>query len=144
MRKIIKDFFAGVLIFIIWSVLAFAIYLLFAKLFNDPAIENVRFSGLLKDHSMWLSLFLTLFAAALIPFLFAWLFKTKTKNDSLKRSIMWSLVLVIWYLLIGLMNGTAVDIFTSYYFYFVLVSYFSGPLIYAIYRKLPKSDNSIH
>ena len=141
MKKYIKDVLLGLIAFISWGIAFFGLNLVFDKYFpKDPEITETSLTDLFSDRSLMLNILLVLFGSALLTFIFAWFAKPASMRDSLTKSMIWSGIFVVWYVLIGLMNNTAGEIFISYWFYTVLIFYFAGPLIFAAVKKLPKKD----
>lgn len=141
MKKILKDFVLGIGAFVSWGIVLFGVKLLFDKFFPaDPELSETKLSILFSNRSLMLHLFVVLFVSALLTFIFTWISKTKSRKDALRKSIIWSVIFIGWYIIIGTGNNTIAEIFLSYYFYTVLACYFVGPLVFMAVKKLPKGE----
>jgi hypothetical protein len=96
--------------------------------FGEPTIDH--------SSSINLELLLTALPAALTTFVLAWLLKTKRISDSLRRAIIWTMMLALSYVVIGLGNNNFSEIFVTLGIYVLLVSALAGPLIYAKIKRL--------
>ena len=81
-------------------------------------------------------LLLTALPAALVTFLFAWWFKTKSKVEALRRSITWTIVVALWYLFVALGNDNFSYVFGQAGVYVLLAGCFLGPLVLSKVRRL--------
>jgi hypothetical protein len=65
-----------------------------------------------------------------------WLLKTKSRRDAFKKSVIWTLIISLSYLAIGVGNGVLGDLFSTIGIYVLLVCAFAGPLAYAGVKRL--------
>jgi len=128
MNKIFINILFGILAIIIITVFEFLITLPF----GDPG-------GLASgDYSSFINreLLLTAVPAAVTTFVLSWLLKTKSKSDSLKKAAIWTIMIALSYLLIGIGNDNLSEIFVTIGIYVLLVCAFAGPVIYATIKHL--------
>ncbi len=88
------------------------------------------------SHIINLEFLLTALPAAIVTFIFAWLLKTKRKSDSMRRAIVWTAMLALYYVLIGLGNNNLPELFLTIGIYVMLICAFAGPIIYARIKHL--------
>lgn len=129
MKKAIKDLLFGVLIIVITLIFEFIVTLPFTEMASES--DRARWAFLISRE-----LLLTALPAALITFTFAWLLKTKSKKDALRRGIIWTCVLTLYYILISIGNGTFDLMFSTIGVYVLLICAFSGTVIYSIFKRL--------
>jgi hypothetical protein len=122
MNKILKDFLFGILILICITILEFIITLPLGE-------PNGEFSMEAYAYFINRELLLTAIPAGLITFIFAWFLKTNTTGVALRRSIIWTSVIFLHFLLLGIGNDNLPEIFGSVGIYLLLVCAFAGPLL---------------
>jgi len=129
MKRIIKDALFGLLIIIAVTVLEFIVTIPF----GEPAqqITGEAWSEIIDRE-----LLLTSLPAALTTFAFTGFLKTKSKADAIRRGIIWIIMLVLNYTLIGIGNKNFNLIFGGIGIYVLLVCAFIGPVIFAKIKHL--------
>jgi hypothetical protein len=123
--KTIINLLIGLLTIILVTILEFLVTLPFGEPNPDTIARFVN-----------IELLLTALPAALVTYVLAWLFRTKSKSQAMHRSVIWTLVLGLWYLVIGLGNDTFGDIFGQLGIYVLLICSFAGPLIFSKVKNL--------
>ena len=131
MKKIFTDFLIGILVFLAVMTSEFLVTLPFGQ----P--ENLEEEYLRYVNTEFL---LTSLPALLITFIFSWAFQTKDTTSALQRSIIWTAVLALIYLLIGIGNSNLRILFGSFGIYCLLACAFIGPYLYAKVKHLPKKS----
>lgn len=122
MKKTVIDILYGVLVYI--GIVA--IQILSALPFRDP------FSGespLLRINQNYEYL------VAAIPILIwtvivTWISKIQNKSDALRKAIIWTLVVVLLDVALGLLNNTLSLTLGVWSYYIALIAVFLGPLVY--------------
>jgi hypothetical protein len=80
-------------------------------------------------------LLLTSLPAGLLTFLFAWILRTGSRAEANRKSIVWTLMVLINYVAVGVLNGDLLPIMTSAGVYILLIFTFAGPKLYAMVRN---------
>lgn len=122
MKKTVIDILYGILVYI--GIVA--IQILSALPFRDP------FSGespLLRINQNYEYL------VAAIPILIwtvivTWISKIQNKSDALRKAIIWTLVVVLLDVALGLLNNTLSLTLGVWSYYIALIAVFLGPLVY--------------
>lgn len=122
-EKTIKDVIFAILIVIVITILEFIVTIPFGEPVEQ--FDRETWSKLINRE-----LLLTALPAALTTFIFSWLIKTKSKSDVARRGIIWTGVLALYYIIIGLGNNNFELIFSKEGIYVLLVCVFAGPVIY--------------
>lgn len=130
MKNVMKDILFGVLIIVIVLFFEFIVTLPFSEIASES--DRARWAFLINRE-----LLLTALPAALTTFVLAWLLKTKSRKDALRRGIIWTGILSLFFVLIGIANSTADLMFGSLGVYVLLVCAFAGPVLYSIFKRLP-------
>jgi hypothetical protein len=128
MKRIVKDFLFGLLIIIVITIFEFIVTL--------PLGEPWELSPEGYSYFINRELLLTALPAALTTFIFSWLLKTKNKTDAVRRSIIWTLALVINYTIIGIGNDNFGIIFRTAGVYVLMACVFAGHVLYAKIKHL--------
>lgn len=128
MRRIVKDFLFGLLIVIIITIFEFIVTL--------PFGEPWELSPEVYLYFINRELLLTALPAALITFIFTRLLRTERKSDALRRGIIWTIIIFLYYLIIGIGNDNFGIIFSTIGIYVLLVCAFLGPILYAKIKHL--------
>jgi hypothetical protein len=81
-------------------------------------------------------LLLTAIPAGVVTFLFAWILRTKSRAEALRKGAIWTAMLCVNYAVIGLGNDNFGLIFGSLGVYVLLVGAFAGPQLFAVLKKL--------
>ena len=91
-----------------------------------------------KEYSQFVNreLLLTTLPAFVVTFLFAWLLKTRGMSGAIRRSSIWTIIILINYLLIGIGNNNITIIFSTLGIYMLLLGAFLGPMGYAKIKHL--------
>lgn len=128
MKKILIDILFGVLTIIGVTIFEFLVSLPFGEA-GDLASEN--YSSLIN-----LELLLTALPTAIVTFVYTWLLKTKSKSDCVRRAAIWTFMIGLYYVLIGLGNNNLQEIFVTIGVYVLMICTFAGPVIYSRFRHL--------
>lgn len=123
MIKVIKDVLFGFLVLI---ATIFAEFLMTIPFGLAGGMEGENFTAFMNREFL-----ITAIPAGLITFLFAWLTKTNTWSDALRKSIIWTLMIGLYFLLVGMGNGNIAELFGAYGLYLLFLCAFFGPLIFA-------------
>lgn len=123
MIKIIKDILFGFLVLVATILAEFVMTIPFGLAGGSEGADFTQF--------MNREFLITALPAGLITFLFAWLSKTKTGGDALRKSIIWTGMIGLYFLLVGMGNGNIGELFGAYALYILFVCAFLGPLLYA-------------
>lgn len=129
MKKVIKDILFGVFIIVATLIFEFIITIPFTEVASES--DRARWAFLINRE-----LLLTALPAALITCIFAWMLKTKSRKDALRRGIIWTSVLALYYILISLGNGSFDLMFGTIGVYALLVCAFGGTVIYSVFKRL--------
>lgn len=121
MKSIAKDVLFGILIMIVITIFEFIVTLPFGE---PGELSRDGYAYFINRE-----LLLTALPAALVTFLFTRLLKTKSKSDALRRSIVWTLIVFLNYLSIGIGNNNLGEIFRTFGIYILLVCAFAGPVL---------------
>jgi hypothetical protein len=128
MKKILIDILFGILTVLFVTICEFLVTLPFGEP-GQP--DSLDYSSMIDRE-----LLLTALPAAVVTFFLAWLFMTKNQSDSFRRSIAGTLMLAMWYIVIGIGNGNLSEIFTTIGVYVLLTCVFAGPLIHSKIKHL--------
>jgi len=128
MKKYTRDILYGILIIVLITVAEFLVTLPF----GTPK-DSLRAT---LSAYMNLEFLLTAIPAGLVTFLIARQLKTVSKSQALKRAILWTAMVFLNYLWIGVLNLNADLIFTTIGIYVLLLCVFIGPLAFALYAHL--------
>lgn len=129
MKKVIKDLLSGVLIIVVTLIFEFIITLPFTEVASES--DRARWAFLIKRE-----LLLTALPVALITYTFTWLLKTKSRKDALRRGIIWTCILALYYILISIGNGCFNLMFGNIGVYALLVCAFGGTMVYSALKHL--------
>lgn len=129
MKKVIKDLLFGVLIIVVILIFEFIVTIPFTEVASES--DRVRWAFLINRE-----LLMTALPAALITYTFTWLLKTKSRKDALRRGIIWTCILALYYILISFGNGSFDLMFGNIGVYALLVCAFSGTMIYSVIKRL--------
>lgn len=129
MKKIIKDLLVGVLIIVVTLIFEFIVTIPFTEVASES--DRVRWAFLINRE-----LLLTALPAAFITYTFTWLLKTKSRNDALRRGVIWTCILALYYILISFGNGCFDLMFGNPGVYVLLVCAFVGTVIYSVLKRL--------
>jgi hypothetical protein len=123
MKKILIDVSFGLLVVLLVTIFEFLVTLPFGE-FGQP--DSGSYSSMINRE-----LLLTALPGALATFFLTWLFKTKSVSDAIRRAIAGTVILALWYVIIGVGNRNLREIFAGFGVYTLLVCVFAGPIIYA-------------
>jgi|GEM_PF-1532005 len=129
MKKVIKDSLFGVVIIVVTLIFEFLVTLPFTEVASE--IDRARWEFLINRELLFTAL-----PAALITYTFAWLLKTKSRKDALRRGIVWTCLLALYYILISIGNGSFDLMFGNIGVYALLVCAFGGVMIYTVVKRL--------
>jgi len=129
MKSIIKEMLFGVLIIVVTLIFEFIVTIPFDEMADES--DRVRWAFLINRE-----LLLTALPAAFITFSFTWLLKTISRKDALRRGIIWTCILALYYIFISIGNGTFDLMFGTVGVYALLVCAFAGPVLYIAIKRL--------
>ncbi len=132
MRKVIKDILFGFLIIVVTLILEFIVTLPFDEIASGE--DRARWAFLINRE-----LLLTALPAAIITFAFTWLLKTASRKDALRRAIIWTGILALYYILISVGNDSFDLMFGAVGVYALLICTFTGPIFYSVLKRLSKT-----
>ncbi|NTW72909.1 MAG: hypothetical protein HGA49_11805 [Eubacteriaceae bacterium] len=129
MKNIVKDVLFGVLVVIVITILEFIVTIPFGL----PA-ESI-------DREMWANfisreLLVTALPAFLTTTFFAWRLKTKSNSDALRKGLIWTAIIALNFVIIGLGNDNLGLIFGKIGIYVLLACAFAGPVLYSKVKRL--------
>ncbi len=127
MKKVIKDVLFGILIIIVTLISEFIVTISFTETASES--DRARWAFLINRE-----LLLTAVPAALITYTFARLLKTARRKDALRRGIIWTCILAMYYLLISIGNGSFDLMFGNIGIYALLGCSFLGTVIYSVLK----------
>jgi len=127
MNKVLKDFLFGILILIVISCLEYLITLILG-------IPGELSGEAYANYKNW-EFLLTALPAGLTTFLFAWLLKTNNLKVALRRSIIWTIIICLHFLLLGIGYDNLQVVFGSVGIYLLLACAFAGPLFCAKIKR---------
>lgn len=130
MKVIIKDILFGILIFVVIMLAE----LLVSLPFDEAGVETFT-NEELKPH-LNREFLLTAIPAVIITFFAAWFLKTDSRASAVRRSIIWTLIAVILYLIMGIGNDNLNVLFGVAGMYVLLLAIFAGPLLFAGIKHL--------
>ncbi len=130
-KKTFIDLLFGVLVIILVTICEFLVTLPFGDPNLQDQAEMAKFINL--------ELLLTALPALGVTWLLAWLLKTATLADALRRSIIWTAMLALSFLAIGIGNSTLQPIYGNIGIYVLLAGCLAGPLMPRIIRRRTKS-----
>ena len=122
MKAILIDIALGILIIIAILLAEFIVTLPFGPPGGTDSADLARVINR--------ELLLTALPAGLITFAFAHLRKTNTKQSAIRRSVIWMVMILLNFLLIGIGNQNLAEIFGTAGIYALLACAFAGPLVY--------------
>jgi len=128
-RVMIKDVLFGVLIIIVITFLEFIVTIPI----GEPLEE--------ADTKTWASiinreLLLTALPVFFTTFFFTWKLNTKSKSDAVRRGVIWTVIITLYYMIIGLGNNNFQLIFGKIGIYILIACSFAGPVFYIKIKKL--------
>jgi len=129
MKNVMKDFLFGILIIVVTLIFEFLVTLPFDEVAMES--DRARWAFLINRE-----LLLTALPALLITFFFAALLKTKSRKEALRRALIWTCTLALYYLLISIGNGCLDLMFGHIGVYVLLLCAFTGPVIYSLIKRL--------
>ena len=94
-------------------------------------IDTVKWANMIN-----LELLLTALPAAVTTLVFSWLLKTKSKSDTIRKGIIWTSLIALNYILIGIGNNNIGLIFGQIGIYVLLAGAFAGTFIYVKIKHL--------
>ena len=128
MKKIFLDSLFGFLIVIVVTVLEFLVTLPF----GEPGEFN-------QDYYLHLinrEFLLTALPAGVTTFTFTQLLKTQSRKDARRRGIIWTVILFLNYLIIGIGNDNFKMIFGTFSIYVMLACAYLGTVLYSKIKQL--------
>lgn len=128
MKTIVKDVLFGLLIIILITAAEFIVTLPFDV---SPDLSNAELVPVLNREFL-----LTAVPAGIITYFFAEFVKTTTKGEAIRRSLLWTAMVVLNYLAMALGNDRLGVIFGAWGLYVLFLFTLLGPLIFARVMKL--------
>lgn len=128
MKRILIDILFGFATIIVVTIFEFLVTLPFGE---PGELSSEGYSSFINRE-----LLLTALPAALITFILTWLLRTTTTFDSLRRAIVWTTMLALSFVFIGLGNDNLPEIFVTIGIYVLLASTFAGPIVYSKVKRL--------
>ncbi len=122
MKTIIKDILVGFLVVVMIILCEFIVTIPFGLPNFTSQADYIEF--------MSREFLLTALPALFVTYGFAWLLKSKTMKAAVQRSIIWTSMVLLNFVIIGLGNNNLKEIFRTLGIYVLLVCTFSGPIIY--------------
>lgn len=120
MKKVFIDIISGILLLILFFLVEIAFLLIFGE-------QEDRFSSQMANAGS--EFLLIALPAGVLSFIISILFKQTNGRDIFRRSIIWTVIIALVYMVIGVVNGTAGVIFRSTGMYLMLILVFAGPLL---------------
>ena len=122
MKKIVMDILYGFLVVIVITLCEFIVTIPFGL----PVINNQA------DYIEFMNreFLLTALPALFVAYGFAWILKTKTMKEAMQRSIIWTLLVLLNFVIIGLGNNNLSEIFSTFGIFILLIGTFIGPILY--------------
>ena len=112
LKKVVFDFLWG-------------LFLIFAVLLIEMLVTLPFVSGMLN-----LEFVLTSVPGLLVAFLLAGFLRTSAFKEAIRRSVLWTVMLLLFYVLIGIGNDTLQLIFAGFGIYLLLAAVFLGPILW--------------
>lgn len=129
--KLYKDCLYGLLVLIAIMICNF----LLISHYGDPAgLSSEQYVQYMNKQFL-----LTALPAALVTFLLTGLLQTKTKEAALQHSIIWTIIVALYYIITCLVNNTFLLIIANRGIYALLFCIFTGPILYALIMRLEGS-----
>ena len=132
MKKLARDVLLGILVCVFITIFEFLVTLPFGA--PDADFGSRKYSTFINRE-----LLLTALPAALTTFLLAWWLKTRSESDALREGAIWTAVVALSFVLIGLGNDNFAAIFRTIGIYALLTCTFAGPVLYAKRQRLPRT-----
>jgi hypothetical protein len=123
--KIVKDALFGAAIVIIITILEFLVTVPF---FSGPFPDTMTDADWKRLINM--ELLLTVVPAGITTFFFAWILKTRSREDARRRALVWGGMGFFNYMFIGFTNGNLHLIFGGLGVYALTAAMLAGPLLY--------------
>ena len=136
MKIFVKDVLIGIVIILLTMIAEFVVTLPFDEVAEES--NRTEWAALINRE-----LLLAALPTGLITFIFAWLRKTKSKKEAVRRGCIWGCLLALFYILIGINNGNIALIFGTVGIYALVFFAFSGPVLYATIKResqIPRSS----
>lgn len=89
-----------------------------------------------RKHYVFAELMICVLPAGFASYLAAKLLGTDSRQQGLRRSIIWTVMVLLSFVLTSTLNSSFDIIFTTAAVYVLLVSVFTGPMIYVLMRHL--------
>ena len=122
MKIIIKDILFGFLVVIVITLCEFIVTIPFGL----PDINNkAEYIAFMNQEFL-----LTVLPALFVTYGFAWILKTKTMKEAMQKSIIWTLLVLLNFVMIGLGNDNISEIFKTFGIFVLLIGTFIGPILY--------------
>lgn len=122
MKKAAIDILYGVLVYI--GIVA--IQILSALPFRDPFSVESPSLRINQNYEYLIAVIPILIWTVIVT----WISKIQNKSDALRKAIIWTVVVVLLDVLLGMLNNTLSLTFGVWTYYVALVAVFLGPLVY--------------
>lgn len=133
MKRIVKDILFGVLVLIVITILEFIVTIPFGL--PGQEISRPEWAQIISRE-----LLLTAIPGFLTSYVFAMLLKTKSRREAIRKSIIWTSIICINFLVMGMGNDNLDLIFGTIGIYVLLACTFAGPIAYSFVKHLPKRE----
>jgi len=133
MKRIVKDILFGVLVLIVITILEFIVTIPFGL--PGQEISRPEWAQIISRE-----LLLTAIPGFLTSYVFAMLLKTKSRREAIRKSIIWTSIICINFLVMGMGNDNLDLIFGTIGIYVLLACTIAGPIAYSFVKHLPKRE----
>lgn len=123
MKKLIMDVLFGVVVLVAIVLMEFLVTIPFGY-YVEGGQESFQ-------QVMNREFLLTALPATLVTFVFAMLLKTETLADAVRRGVIWTLIVGLYFFGVGIGNGNFMEMFGTLGIYVLLLCTFLGPIVYA-------------
>lgn len=130
MKKIVFDILGGLLLIVLTLTAEFLVTMPFTEIVGPD--DRVTLAKMINRE-----LLLAAVPVLLLAVFLAWAFKTLTTKDAIRRSSIWTVCLLVFYIFIGINNKDLDLIFGNAGIYVLLVCAFAGPVIWVLLKQKP-------
>lgn len=74
--------------------------------------------------------------ALIVTFVFARIIEVKSKSEAIKKSIIWTTVIILYMVILSILNNDNFSQFKSNGLYIMFIGLFLGPILYKIIKHL--------
>lgn len=133
MKHTLNDILYGILLVIVIFIALFVEGIIILLSIGDPG-GNVKYPTLNGQ------LLVTALIVLPTTYGFARRLKTESMAEAIKRGLLWTSIVTLFFILMGLGDNDLEVYFGRFGTYVLLLSAFAGPVLYAKLRKLGKSE----